>query len=409
MIAGNSVSETRTLGRVISPCASALSCAVLVCAALLWAGQSVQAQQQQAEREHTGDFSAADVAAAQQFGQTLGVADWLGPLAPVALSPFFGITCLSAMALFGEGWVSEGNAFLGDGSPLNNPAVFWTFLILTLVTSIPRLTKVSKPFAQAVDQIEAWAGIITLVALKMMMGAEAPDAQQATMIQAGVGAVTIDTLLMVAAAINIFVINAVKFFFEVLIWITPVPAIDAVFEFANKTVCAVLMAIYGYSPTIATGINLAMFVAAAFVFSWAYRRQVFFRTLLVDAVWQLCAPPSALPNGPLTVFPVADVDAVAARSRCDFRRTETGWTLTQRRFLRENVVVEIPDTGCSLELNAGYLCNSFQVSGLRTCELSFSRLFNGALPGLAQEFGAAVNEQNPRTARDRSGLRTELA
>ena len=370
---------------------------------------TVKAQELPDRQNSSGDFSAADVAAAQQFGQTLGVADWLGPLAPVALSPFFGITCLSGMALFGKGWVSEGNAFLGEGSPLNNPAVFWTFLILTLVTSIPRLTKVSKPFAQAVDQVEAWAGIITLLALKFMVGGEPPDVEQVTMVQAGIGSVTVDTLLMVAAAINIFVINAVKFFFEVLIWITPVPAIDAVFEFANKTVCAVLMAIYGYSPTIATAINLAMFVAAALVFSWAYRRQVFFRTMLVDAVWQLCAPPKGTPSSVLTVFPVADVDSIPARARCSFSRSDSGWQLTQKRFLGNGVTVEIPDKGCSIELDAGYLTNSLKVSGLQTCELSFSRWFNSALPELANAFGAQLNQQDAEAIRDRSGLQAELA
>lgn len=81
-------------------------------------------------------LSAAEIATAQQFGRNLSVAEWLGPLAPVALSPFFGIACLSGMALFGGSWVSAGNPLLGTGSPLHNPGVFWAFLVLTLIDQV---------------------------------------------------------------------------------------------------------------------------------------------------------------------------------------------------------------------------------------------------------------------------------
>jgi len=360
-------------------------------------------------RETQIDFSAADVTAYQQFGQTLGVADWLGPLAPVALSPFFGILCLAAMSLYGGAWISPDNAFLGDASPLHNPAIFWTFLVLTLITSIPRLTKVSKPFAQAVDQIEAWAGIITLLALKLMMGAEAPDLEQLSMVELGIVSATTSTLLMVAAAINVFVINTVKFFFEVLIWITPIPAIDAMFEVANKSACAVLMAIYGYSPTIATGINLVMFVAAAFVFSWVYRREVFFRSALLDAVWAFFAAPKSVAESELVVFPAAVLGPFPARTRCRLRKTESGWTLVQPRFLRSDILVEIASGECTAELDAGFFTNTIKFSGTPAGDLTFSRWYNGCLPELASRMGACLNQQDAAAMGDRSGLRGELS
>lgn len=355
------------------------------------------------------DLSAADVAAYQQFGQKLGVADWLGPLAPVALSPFFGILCLSAMSLYGGDWVSADNAFLGDASPLHNPAIFWTFLVLTLITSIPRLTKVSKPFAQAVDQVEAWAGIITLLALKLMMGADAPELEQLSMVELGIVSATTSTLLMIAGAINVFVINTVKFFFEVLIWITPIPAVDAIFEVANKVACATLMAIYGYSPTIATGINLVMFVIAAFVFSWVYRREVFFRTALLDAVWAFFAPPKGVTDPELVVFPAAEVGPFLARTRCRLHKTESGWTLTQQRFLRSDIRLEIPAGDCTAELDAGFFTNTIKLSGTPAADLTFSRWYNQCLPDLADKMGAQLNAQDAAALADRSGLQAEMS
>ncbi len=354
------------------------------------------------------EFSASDVVAAQQFGETLGVAEWLGPMAPVALSPFFGITCLAGMSLYGQGWISADNAFLGEGSPLHNPAVFWIFLGLTLLTSIPRFTKVSKPFAQAVDHAEAWSGIITMVVLRFLMMSAAPDVEQAEVVQLGVLSFTTDTLLIIAAAINIFVINAVKFFFEMLIWITPVPAIDAVFEVANKTTCGVLMAIYGYSPAIATTINLAMFVVAAILFRWMYRREIFFRSMLLDALFAFVLPPKQVRKPELNVFPVQAIDCIPARARCVLRRHDSGWTLSHRRLLRQDVTVEFGASDHSASVEPGWLTNRLDLSGTRPGQLTFSRRFNHCFADLAESMGAVLATEEPTHIRDHSGLKAEM-
>ena len=57
------------------------------------------AQERESLREERASISEAEIVAAQQFGQTLSIAEWLGPMAPVALSPFFGITCLSVLII----------------------------------------------------------------------------------------------------------------------------------------------------------------------------------------------------------------------------------------------------------------------------------------------------------------------
>ena len=132
----------------------------------------------------------------------------------------------------------------------SNPAVFWVFLCLTIMTSLPRLTKVSKPAAQAIDQLEAYAGIITIVLIRLMtssMGDSgsmvAAGADSAMVVQMGIFSMGADVLLSLAAIVNIFVINTVKFFFEVMVWLIPFPMVDAALELTNKSLCAGLMAI----------------------------------------------------------------------------------------------------------------------------------------------------------------------
>jgi|694.fasta_scaffold00384_31 hypothetical protein len=77
----------------------------------------------------------------QDFIQQLGLSDWLGPLAPIALSPFFGLALLSGTATYGPEWIQERSVMLQADGALDSPSLFWTMAALALFTSLPRLTK----------------------------------------------------------------------------------------------------------------------------------------------------------------------------------------------------------------------------------------------------------------------------
>ena len=94
-------------------------------------------------------LTSSDSAKIDRIATSVNWAEWLGPLAPIAISPFFGITILAGISQFGGSWVE--NSFISNNPVLSNPAVFWVFLCLTIMTSLPRFTKVSKPAAQAID------------------------------------------------------------------------------------------------------------------------------------------------------------------------------------------------------------------------------------------------------------------
>jgi len=355
-------------------------------------------------------MSKAEVAAAQKLGEGFSnskFVEYLGPLAPVALSPFFGITCLSGLALYGGQYVSPDNPFLGEGSALRNPAIFWTFLFLTVLTSLPRLTKVSKPFAQAMDQVETWAGIITLLVLRVMSGGFDSGVEADTVVfQAGFLSFTAESLLMIASVINIVVINMVKFFFEMLIWITPIPFLDAVFEVANKTACAALVGVYAWSPTAATVINLMMFAVCVAVFGWVKRREVFFRTIMLDPILSHVFKGSGQPNDArLIVFPKRAFGPFKTRAKCRMEPNEQGWLLTQKRLLRPAVTHQIDRTKCQPSLEPGFLTNAILLNGEPTANLSFSQRYKDHLPTLAELL--KVNIAEPRV--QPTGARVELA
>ena len=227
------------------------------------------------------------LAASELVAEKLAVSEWLGPLAPVALSPFFGLCVLSGIATYGPDWLQERSVLFQTAGPLDNAALFWTMLTLAVLTSLPRFTKVSKPLALAAENLETYSAVIILFVVRMcstpQLELEGTSAASAPMmLSAGIGSFSINIAMSVAAGLNVIVINTVKLFFEV--WLVPFPSVDAIIEVANKSLCVGLMALYCYSPTVATVVNLLLVVVCALVFRFVYRRLRFYRNLIVGPI-----------------------------------------------------------------------------------------------------------------------------
>ena len=341
-------------------------------------------------------LTSSDMSKANGLAGSVRASEWLGPLAPIAISPFFGVTLLAGLAQFGTDWMPV-NEFLSNNAVLKNPAVFWVFLILTLLTSIPRFTKVSKPAAQAIDQLEAYAGIITIILLRVMMIPEdASVAEGPIAMQAGLFSMTADTLMCVAAIINIVVINTVKFFFEVSVWLIPFPFVDAMLEVANKSACVALMAVYAHSPFVATILNLIIFTACLIAFRWIHRRTVYLRTMLLDPVLALAWPGYGIPKKQrVTVFNKEPLGPFTPKSKLLLVRQETNWKLIEQRFLFPGKSMEI-DPSSKLVIHRGVLGNKFQFSTPDNArgdenELVFSRRYSGRLEELAEQMGVGIH------------------
>lgn len=332
------------------------------------------------------------IATTSTWIQMSGITELLGPLTPLALSPFFGVTCLSAISLWGPDWASN-SPMLGSNGALRSETIFITFLALTIISSVPRFTKVSKPFAQAVDRLEAYAVIIILLVIKISTSVDTTPDEPLAMVKMGVFSAGLDTFLAIAMIINILVINSVKFFFEFLAWLTPVPFLDAVFELCNKTLCIGLMAIYAFSPTLATIINLAFFLIALILLRWIYRRTLFYRTMVLDPVFAQIWPPHAKPrNNELIVFNRSELGKFAAKSRLRLTLGEednAGWILQETRWwLPERKHIIEADT--IIKMHLGWIMNSIQLTtGEKNFSLAFSRRYT---------------EETLRTLADRMGI-----
>lgn len=327
---------------------------------------------------------------------TISTMEWLGPLAPIAISPFFGLACLCAISQYGDG-VLPLNAFVSDNPVLQNPAVLWTFVVLTIVTSLPRLTKVSKPVGQAIDQLEAWSGIITIIIIRFAGAAEPATDATAMMavpavLQCGFLSVSADMLFSVAAIVNILVINTVKFFFEVSVWLMPFPFVDAMLEAANKSVCAALMAVYAFSPMWATILNLVIFLACFAAFRWVKRQTAYMRTILWDPLRSMVQKSYGVPTAKqLTVFPQQEIGPFAVREQLQLIDRGDDWELLQKRLLFPSRSHILPKSTSRLEIAPGLIVNRINVaSDSGSSSLLFTRRYNGDLPKLAGLLGVPM-------------------
>lgn len=238
--------------------------------------------------------AAADLAVADKVANAVPWSEFMGPLAPIALSPFFGLACLSGISLLTTRGLLPDNSFLHGHPVLTHPAIFAAFLILAIATSLPRLTKVSKPWAQICDYLETYAGIVAVIVVQMVARyaeSEPPD----VLLPAGLGQITLSTLLAGLSILNLLVIHAVRFFFELLVWLSPIPLLDALFETTNKVMCAGLMTLYAFSPWLALALNTLTFLVCLAMFKRARRvsKDTLARMRGVSGwVWRWLRPPT---------------------------------------------------------------------------------------------------------------------
>jgi hypothetical protein len=346
--------------------------------------------------------AAEDLRQVEVILDAIPVTELLGPLAPVALSPFFGLACLSGTTLLVNRGVLPDNPFLQGNSALNHPVVFAAFLVLALATSVPRLSKVSKPLAQLLDLAETYAGIVAVLVIQWAahLDSGSPDT---SVVSAGFLATGVEGLLMAASVANILVIQTVRFFFEMLILLSPIPLIDALFEVANKALCAGLVAVYALSPAAAFAMNLVVFLVCLAMFGWAHRRTGYLKAVALQPLWnwirrmrQVDFSGASLPPPQRRQFPRAwfAVQVFPSRPYQGLKPYAACWLVhdgDQLRVVRGSRwgrawSQPIPESAGQGRVETGLIANAFTWpgGGRGWPRWLFSRSYNPVLPAIAE-------------------------
>jgi hypothetical protein len=300
-----------------------------------------------------------------QVVEQISTVEWLGPLAPIALSPFFGMACLSGIATYGPEWLQQRSAIFGDSSPLNNPALFWSMVALTIVSSLPRLSKVSKPVAMAVDKLETYSVVIIVILMRVFSVSDDASSQPVAQgmpiyLTAGIGTLPFDVAIAIASAFNILVINGVKLFCELVIWLTPIPLVDAVVEATNKSLCVGLMSLYCWSPLIATIVNLILLAICGCMYLWTQRRVVYYLDLVAGPFFENWLPWGFAANADgEIVFLAESWNGLPKLLKLRLSGSPNGgWKLTRRRWWG---CVEHTLPPCQPQLKVGLFAQTIQI------------------------------------------------
>lgn len=343
--------------------------------------------------------------------QSLEIVEVLGPLAPVALSPFFGITCLSATSILSEKTdIIPNNNLITGNEALNNPMVFATFLVLTLVTSLPKLTTVTKAFAQAADQLETYAGIVSYLVIVYIATGGSSESMDQVVYSAGIVTFTKSTLLMIACIVNIFVINTVKFFFELLVLISPIPTVDAMFEAANKAVTAGLAILYAFSPTLAFAVNVVLFLICLVIFQWTRKRIRYYRSILLGPAARKLFRINSDPNSSIQpkiahqiqdgttivkVFPEKKTGKIKKKDAACIVKSADSLLLVKLRLFRGPVIETLQIENLDGQISKGMFSNTIKFNDTENktvYKLAFSKVYNEAMDTIASELGVQIEQ-----------------
>ena len=152
------------------------------------------------------------------------------------------------------------------------------------------------------------------------------------------------------------------------------------------------MAIYAFSPTIATIINLAILLVALIIFRWISRRVRFYRTMLLDPVLSQILPSHRRPRSTeLIVFPKNDLGPFQDKSRLRLTRDgDDGWLLQEANWWLPAKQFRL-DVSSNPVVRCGWVMNSIEAGDAL---LIFSRRYDvetlrQLVEGLGMQMAAA--------------------
>jgi hypothetical protein len=267
----------------------------------------------------------AQVASAQRDLELLLVSATM--IAPVGINPFVALSAFG-LATYLELWQLPPTLSL-----LAHPAAWMSMLCLGLLLTFGRSSKITKPLAELLGSGESLLALIA-VALAVVPMFAGTGESAAPVARAGV----VQGLLLVsAAALTVSVVLVVRTSFDILIWLSPFPVVDLLFQIAKLAITAVLVALALFAPIVALVVNLLVVIACLFVLRWSLRATRFGLLLVWDLslgrLWALSALPRVeqpLPRiGPLKAF-VIEGEGLATRQQVTLFFEEGLWSLCAR-------------------------------------------------------------------------------
>jgi len=277
----------------------------------------------------TGAAAAANTTADQIMGRSADAADqFQGLLAtaamvgPVGINPFLGLGGLGIAAWTGAWTPPATVGFVG------HPAFWISALVLGVVIKFGRSFKLTKPIAEALGTGESviGVGVVAVAGLAILQESGVVRVEQSSVILA--------SLLFVMVASTATLLVVVRTAFDILVWLSPFPFVDLLFQALKAAATVVLLFMAVFAPGAAVVLNLLLIVAAALALRWAVRTTVFGVTVAGDLAFGWLRHDVELPRsgsglGPFKAF-VLEIDGLPSRQRGELAFTGGQWQLNTR-------------------------------------------------------------------------------
>lgn len=201
-------------------------------------------------------------------------------LSPISISPFWTLFITSLASTLGIG-----NEYIVTHPLLGNWAMLLISGFLVLFTTLPNLTKVSKPIGLAIKFLENKAGIVLFIVILVVPYLFPPEGTAPAVVHMGLFDIPFSVLLMIGLAIPYYiVVMTVRYLLEILIFLSPIPLLDALFEFIKKGITFFLIVVYFLVPSFGFVLSIFIFIVAFFFFKRARRISNFFQYVFVEPI-----------------------------------------------------------------------------------------------------------------------------
>lgn len=334
------------------------------------------------------------------------IMEHLGQLAPMAINPYLTLFITSVLSKMGIH-----NDLVATNPLFGNYYVIIISFLLLLITSLPKFfSKLAAPIAITADYLNNKASVfitILIIALPSLINKQVVE--DPIVYKAGFLSISLSTLtLMAVSTYYLIVVMSVRLFLEILIFLTPVPFLDAVFEICKWVFTFTLVLLGVFFPKFSLIITVVSFIVSLFFFSRAKRYITLIKCLVMTPVLKMITfqypdmVDKSLPNsiekdlGDSLVLAIPAITKIKLGSlkkgvKVWLTKSDQGILLTQKRMF-------LPDITESLDgLNLEIINNNIDidiVSQDKTVSLVMSKFYRSLVPDISNLLRAKLKDNN---------------
>lgn len=334
------------------------------------------------------------------------IMEHLGQLAPMAINPYLTLFITSVLSKMGIH-----NDLVATNPLFGNYYVIVISFLLLLITSLPKFfSKLAAPIAITADYLNNKASIvitILIIALPSLLNKQVTE--DPIVYKAGFLSVSLSTLtLMVVSTYYLVVVMSVRLFLEILIFLTPVPLLDALFEICKWAFTFALVLLGVFFPKFSLVITGVSFVISLFFFKRAKRYITLVKCLVMTPVLKMITfqrpqiVDKSLPNSiekevgdkielAIPIIAKVKIGSLRRGSKVWLTKSNQGIKLTQKRMFFPNITESID--GNSLEIINNNIDIDI-VSRDETISLVMSKYYRPLVVEISDLLNAEVKNNN---------------